>query len=42
MVKGRLIGIDIQQKILTLKEEGYRIDEMSKDVVFPRVLSIVS
>lgn len=28
MVKGRLIGIDIQQKILTLKEEGYRIDEI--------------
>ena len=28
MVKGRLIGIDIQQKILNLKEEGYRIDEI--------------
>ena len=28
MVKGKLIGIDIQQKILTLKEEGYTIDEI--------------
>ena len=28
MVKGRLIGIEIQQKILTLKEEGCSIGEI--------------
>ena len=28
MVKGKLIGIYIQQKILTLKDEGYTIDEI--------------